>query len=392
MKEQQENIPMRELPVQKPNEAKKAQDRSIGRYFCALHERPARVFAPGVTSGRQSLINLLSNKWVSGTVLHYYFFDRDTDGQNVQFTDGTTEWFSWVGAEAQKEVVRAASKIWESVGIGIEFREVFDREDAEIRIGFMQGDGAWSWLGREILEHGPNIRTMNFGWDLTQRGEIDTAIHEIGHTLGFPHEHQNPKAGIIWDEEAVYEALAQPPNNWDRDTTFWNIIRKLPSNEVEGTTWDPNSIMHYPFEKGLIKKPDEYAINGLRPAGGLSAKDKSWVKTLYPTVHKTHNAVKEQLMPSQSVLLKLSAGDQRNFTVLPQETRFYNFQTFGTSDSIMVLFEDENGELRYRTGDDDSGQDTNAFFKIKLIKGHKYLLRIRMYFNDRPQETAVMMW
>ena len=53
---------------------------------------------------------------------------------------------------------------------------------------------------------------MNFGWDLTQPGEIDTAIHEIGHTLGFPHEHQNPHAGIVWDEEAVYAALAQPPN------------------------------------------------------------------------------------------------------------------------------------------------------------------------------------
>ena len=31
---------------------------------------------------------------------------------------------------------------------------------------------------------------MNFGWDLTQPGEIDTALHEIGHTIGFPHEHQ----------------------------------------------------------------------------------------------------------------------------------------------------------------------------------------------------------
>ncbi|WP_265939207.1 M12 family metallopeptidase [Bacillus thuringiensis] len=45
---------------------------------------------------------------------------------------------------------------------------------------------------------------MNFGWYITRNpSEIDTAIHEIGHTLGFPHEHQNTKSGIEWDEEAV---------------------------------------------------------------------------------------------------------------------------------------------------------------------------------------------
>jgi len=39
---------------------------------------------------------------------------------------------------------------------------------------------------------------------------LDTAVHEIGHSLGFPHEYQNPKAGIVWNEEAVYAALGQP--------------------------------------------------------------------------------------------------------------------------------------------------------------------------------------
>lgn len=326
--------------------------------------------------------------------MRYYFFERETDGKNIQFSDGTIEWHSWVGNDAQKEVVRAGFKAWEDAGIGIKFQEVFDREESEIRIGFMRGEGAWSWLGREILDHGPNERTkrtMNFGWDLTQPGEVDTAIHEIGHTLGFPHEHQNPKAGIVWDEEAVYDALEQPPNQWDRQTTYWNIIRKLPSNEIEGTTWDPDSITRYPFEKGLIKNSYKYALEGLRPSGGLSAKDKSWMKSLYPSIHKEDESFEEELKVSQSVLLKLSAGEQRNFTIRTQETRYYQFQTFGASDSVMVLFEDDKGELRYRTGDDDRGQDNNAYFKIKLLKGHRYVLRIRIYFNDRPQETAVMM-
>lgn len=388
MAEECQSLPTQEVPVDKPNDDGKISEVKKGHLYCALRETPARVFPPGVTSERARLINLLGNKWVSGTVLRYYFFDRDTDGENVLLVNGTTQWRTWVGAEAQRAVVRRGFEAWQTVGIGIRFQEVSDREEAEIRIGFMRGDGAWSWLGREILEHGPNERTMNFGWDLTLPGELDTAVHEIGHTLGFPHEHQNPNAGIEWDEEAVYAALAAPPNSWDRETTFWNIIRKIPASEVEGTTWDPDSVMHYPFDKGLIKKPEQYA-NGLQPAGGLSAKDKAWVKVLYPPVKDDEL---EELKPSQSVLLNISAGGQRSFTVLPKETRYYQFQTFGTSDTVMVLFEEDNGQLRYRTGADDSGEDTNAYFRIKLIRGRRYVLRVRLYYSDRPGETAVMMW
>lgn len=389
MPEQEQHLPMQEVPIEQNDDKREAGGNEEGHFYCALHETPQRAFAPGVTDERERLIILLGNKWVSGTVLRYYFFDRDTDGQKVLLSDGTTEWRTWVGAEEQKAVVRRGFETWEEVGIGMTFQEVFDREEAEIRIGFMQKDGAWSWLGREILEHGPNERTMNFGWDLTRPRELDTAIHEIGHTLGFPHEHQNPKAGIEWDEEAVYAALAEPPNSWDRQKTYWNIIRKLALSDVEGSVWDPDSIMHYPFKRGMIKRPERYS-NGLQPAGGLSAKDKSWVKSLYPPI--TEEAAEEELKPSLSVPLKLSAGEQRNFIIIPQETRQYEFQTFGTSDSVMILFEEDNGELRYRTGDDDSGQDANAYFRIKLIKGHKYILRIRLYYSVRPGETAIMMW
>jgi hypothetical protein len=389
MSKKQESLPRKKVQIEKSGKERATLEGKVGRHYCALRERPPRVFASGVTGERLRLINLLGNKWVNGTALKYYFFDKDTDGKNVPLGDGTSEWRTWVGPEGQKAVVRRGFESWKNLGIGVKFQEVHSSEEADIRIGFMLGDGAWSWLGREILEHGPNERTMNFGWDLTQPGEVDTAIHEIGHTLGFPHEHQNPKSGIEWDEEAVYAALAKPPNKWNRQTTFWNIIRKLAADEVEGTTWDPDSVMHYPFDKGLIRRPEQYFTNGLYPAGGISDKDKAWVESLYPPMDE---AEEEELKPSQSVLLQISAGEQRNFTVKPQETRYYQIQTFGTSDSVMVLFEDVDGELRYLTADDDSGQDTNAYFRIKLMRGGRYVLRIRLYYSDRPGETAVMMW
>jgi hypothetical protein len=356
--------------------------------YCAVPPVPHPPLGADVNPNRARLIMKLRTKWVNGTVLHYYFFNKETDGANVVLPDGTTQWQRWITTDAEKAVVRKAFDVWKDVEIGLQFTEVSTRDEAEVRIGFMRGDGAWSYIGREILDFGQDERTMNFGWDLTQPGEIDTAVHEIGHTMGFPHEHQNPNAGIVWDEEAVYAALAKPPNKWSRETTYHNIIRKIDPDSIQGSSWDPDSIMHYPFEAGLIKDPEKYR-KGLTPAGGLSARDKTWAKTFYPPLSPT---ALQELKPLQSASLALPPGGQMDFVIQPEATREYDFQTFGTSDAVMVLFEDEDGHLRYRSGEDDSGQNRNAHIRLKLIKGRKYVLRVRLYYSERANEVALMMW
>ncbi|MCB9858329.1 MAG: hypothetical protein H6818_21810 [Phycisphaerales bacterium] len=354
--------------------------------LCAMPIVPEPQLPPDIGSGRLSLIRPHLHKWVNGTVLRYYFFDRDSDGEMVQFEDGTTEWRSWVGSGVEMDVVRNAFRQWKALGIGLEFVEVDSRDEAEVRIGFMDGDGAWSYLGRQILDIPADQRTMNFGWDITN--DIDTAIHEIGHTIGMSHEHQNPNSGIVWDEEAVYAALAAPPNKWPREKTYYNIIRKIPAETIEGSVWDPNSIMHYPFEAGLILQPEEYR-SGLNPTPGFSQRDKDWVRAFYPAIAADEY---EELRPMQSQSLAVMNGQQRNFVIRPTATRYYNICTFGASDTVMVLFENENGDLRYRTGDDDSGEDRNAQFRVKLLRNHKYVLRVRLNYADRADETAVMIW
>ena len=177
------------------------------------------------------------------TVLHYYFFDRDTDGEHVFGSDGTRHWRPWTTDKAHQDVVRGAFD-YQLQDIG-RVRGVSLRDEAEIRIGFMEGDGAWSYLGRQILDWGVNERTMNFGWDLLRTPRRPTPPCTRSATPGSP-EHQNPNAGIVWDEEKVYAELGGPPNNWPREKACWNILRKIEPDTVQGSNWDPDSIMHYP--------------------------------------------------------------------------------------------------------------------------------------------------
>lgn len=359
-----------------------------GHRYCNVRPTVPRVFESGTPADRVRAINTLSDKWVNGTELSYYFFDKKTDGETVHFADGSSQFVSWAGPEAQKKVVRQAFKLWTDQGIGVSFKEVASRDSAMIRIGFQEGDGAWSYVGRAVLTIAADQRTMNFGWNLV--GDLDTATHEIGHSLGFEHEHQNPFAGIVWDDERVYAALARPPNGWSRQQTFYNIIRKLDDNQVQGTEWDKDSVMHYPFEAGLIKVPVQYQTQPLVPAGGLSARDHSYVKQLYPGQGAVSGFPELKLMESRP--LKIAAGQQVDLRLLPTRSRAYEIQTFGISDVVLVLFEEVGEQMKYLGGDDDSGENRNAYLKLRLARGKKYVLRLRLYYADHAGETAVMWW
>ncbi|MEZ6023092.1 MAG: M12 family metallopeptidase [Hyphomonadaceae bacterium] len=298
---------------------------------------------------------------------------------------------SWRGSKEDKQAVRNAFRQWKSIGLGLEFTEVDTAADRpQIRIGFShrKNAGSWSYVGRDCVDQVRDMaeRTMNFGWSLTDAYGYDTALHEIGHALGFSHEHQNPNAGIVWDEEAVYKYFSDPEgDNWDQQMIIDNVLSKFDRSEIAGTNWDPNSIMHYAFGAGLIREPKQYRT-GLWPAGGLSPWDIERARKFYPDgKFQTHS-----LVPFQSVPLTVTPDHQVDFQFVPQETRTYTIQTIGNLDTFFSVFEVALGQETFLDAADNSGEDINAAVRMPMVSGRTYIVRLRMHYAEAEGQSALV--
>lgn len=347
-----------------------------------------------------------TQKWMPGKVITFFFFNDpdmggflkdDTGEELLDKKSKHRQWRTWAPAnEDQKNQVRKAFQIWKNVGINLEFLEVDNAEDALLRIGFMQDDGSWSAVGRnnELAYMDKSQRTMNFGWDISD--DFDTALHEVGHALGLEHEHQNPNAGIVWDETAVYDYYKLAPNFWDKETTDFNILRHLQADNVQGSGWDPESCMHYAFDSALIKGPKPYDEDGVSPVGGLSERDKTWVKHFYPPCEETLDG-QQLLRIDNSLYIKLYPGQLASYRVEVAEAGAYLLELSGYSDLIMALSEvnDDLSSSQIIAESDTSGsEDPNALI-VALEQDKDYIITLKLLSETltegiRPDGDAIL--
>jgi hypothetical protein len=157
--------------------------------------------------------------------------------------------------------------------VNLKFRFARKGELGTVRISFDPAGGAWSMIGTDHLSYkDKSSATMNFGWL-----DVGTCIHEFGHLLGMIHEHQNPKGSKIpWDEDKVY-AWARQTQGWDHETTYSNIIMRYNIDQINGSQFDPTSIMEYFYSPDLTTNNQGEPMNSI-----LSPTDVKWIMDIYP--------------------------------------------------------------------------------------------------------------
>jgi hypothetical protein len=199
--------------------------------------------------GRTRAIAPIGKTWMNGSTLR------------VRFMGGTP---------AQQAKTREQAGWWSAVA-NLKF-DFNNANDAEFRIKYDEDDGAWSYIGTDCgnpasgADDEPQFRWWHGG-------------ARVQHAIGLAHEHQNPAGGIQWNEPVVLREMAKSPNFWNEQTTRHNILRKYTADQLNGTKFDPESIMLYFF-------PADWTLNGIGTKANevLSAIDKAFIAgaKMYP--------------------------------------------------------------------------------------------------------------
>jgi hypothetical protein len=221
---------------------------------------------PGVSAHPAKISIEVGKRWKNGRLL------------GIRFLDGT---------KLQKEKVKQYAVEWSRyANIRFDFAA---GAGAEIRVSFEFDPGSsWSAVGTDCLERRyfpKDEPTMNYGWfdETTPDQEYRRVIvHEFGHALGAIHEHSVPTGGIKWNLPEVYKYFSGPPNNWSKADIDFNVIQKYSVSQLNGTSFDPDSIMLYSFPPQLILGPPSLLKTGTRENNKLSALDKRFIAQFYP--------------------------------------------------------------------------------------------------------------
>lgn len=185
---------------------------------------------------------------------------------SVQFLDNPTPTF--------RRMFLEAANSWDCC---ITFAETVGQ--GEVRLS-RNARGYWSYLGTDILHVPPGRATINLqGFTENTRSSEWARVpaHEVGHTLGMPHEHLRRAFVERIDRQKAYSYFLRT-QGWGKDLVDVNVLTPLEEVALlRPTPPDQMSIMTYSL-------PAEIMVDGVGIVGGvgLTATDLAYVDDIYP--------------------------------------------------------------------------------------------------------------
>jgi hypothetical protein len=178
-------------------------------------------------------------------------------------------------ADLQARILAHANS-WRDRGANISF--ALTQTDPMIRIT-RSGDGYWSYLGTDILSipaGQPTLCLQDFSMATPESEYRRVVRHEIGHSLGAPHEHM--RAGIVARLDPTRTiAYFQRTQGWPAEMVRQQVLTPLDEASLMGTPADVDSLMAYQL-------PASITVDGQPIPGGLDINDSdaAWMAKVYP--------------------------------------------------------------------------------------------------------------
>lgn len=193
----------------------------------------------------------------------------------VAFMDGGS-------AELQNKIIAHANAWGGPSGGNVRFRLTGNVADAQVRIARVPQQGYWSYLGVELLSIPGNQQTLNldsFSMGTPDREFHRVVRHEIGHTMGMPHEHMRPEL-VARLNVAKTIRYFQQTQGWSAAEVRAQVLTPLDPRTLTAGPIDQDSIMCYQL-------PGSITIDGQPIRGGndINAADLAFCRRIYPPIN-----------------------------------------------------------------------------------------------------------